>query len=66
MSAQVERTALVDRGHNPEIVREVTIADLSAASSGDRVPGTAYLTFSELVMVSPEVVRVKPEFQACF
>ena len=30
MSAKVERTALVDRGHDPEIVRKVTVADLSA------------------------------------
>src|SRR5271166_20219 len=30
MSAKVERTALVDGGHDPEIVRKVTVADLSA------------------------------------
>ena len=34
MSAQVKRTALVDRGHDPEIVREVTVADLSADPDG--------------------------------
>src|SRR5271157_6310493 len=34
MSAQVERTALVDRGHDPEIVRKVTVADLSADPDG--------------------------------
>src|SRR5208337_754434 len=30
MSAKVKRTALVDGGHDPEIVRKVTVADLSA------------------------------------
>ena len=34
MSAQVKRTALIDRGHDPEIVRKGTVADLSADPDG--------------------------------
>ena len=34
MPAQVERAALVDRGHDPEVVREVALANLAADPDG--------------------------------